>query len=159
MSNTLSKQALKCMYTATAVGSVVGLAVIIIAELLLLIPQQLIAGQIAGWILGGVLVFNMLLSPYFRYHRYRYHIDDECIDIIEGYLWVKHHVVPIERLHKLQTEKGPIDQMFKVAKVKVTTAGGDVTIRFLDEEIAERIAESLKDRVNEIVVEQRQSHE
>lgn len=147
------------MYTATAVGSAVGLAAVIIAEVLFLIPQQLMAGQIAGWILAGVLVFNMLLSPYFRYHRYRYHIDDECIDIKEGYLWVKHHVVPIERLHKLQTEKGPIDQMFKVAKVKVTTAGGDVTIRFLDEEIAERIAESLKDRVNEIVVEQRQSHE
>lgn len=80
------------MYTATAVGSAVGLAAVIIAEVLFLIPQQLMAGQIAGWILAGVLVFNMLLSPYFRYHRYRYHIDDECIDIKEGYLWVKHHV-------------------------------------------------------------------
>ncbi len=159
MENQLSKQALKCMYAATAVGSLVGLTAVITAEILFLIPEKLMAGQIAGWILGGVLVFNMLFSPYFRFHRYRYHIDEECIDIKEGYLWVKHHVVPIERLHKLQTEKGPIDQIFKVAKVKVTTAGGDVTIRFLDEEIAERIAESLKDRVNTIVIEQRQDHE
>lgn len=159
MENQLSKQALKCMYTATAVGSVVGLAAVITAQVLFLIPEKLIAGQIAGWILGGILLFNMLFSPYFRFHRYRYHIDEECIDIKEGYLWVKHHVVPIERLHKLQTEKGPIDQIFKVAKVKVTTAGGDVTIRFLDEEIAERIAENLKDRVNTIVIEQRQDHE
>lgn len=41
--------------------------------------------------------------------------------------------MPIERLHKLEISKGPIDQIFHVAKVTVTTAG-DVTLRFLEEE-------------------------
>ena len=86
----------------------------------------------------------------------RYSINEECIDIKEGYLFVKRNIVPIERLHKLQTLKGPIDQMFKVAKVVVTTAGGDVTIRFLEEEKAEQIAENLRGRINEIVVSQRE---
>lgn len=45
--------------------------------------------------------------------------------------------------------------LFHVAKVKVTTAGGDVTIRFLEEEKAEQIAENLRKRINEIVKEQR----
>ena len=94
--------------------------------------------------------------PVFRFYRYRYSINEECIDIKEGYLFVKRDIVPIERLHKLQTAKGPIDQIFKVAKVVVTTAGGDVTIRFLDEEKAEQIAESLRNRINEIVTEQRE---
>ena len=71
-------------------------------------------------------------------------------------MFVKRNIVPIERLHKLQTLKGPIDQMFKVAKVVVTTAGGDVTIRFLEEEKAEQIAENLRGRINEIVVSQRE---
>lgn len=44
--------------------------------------------------------------------------------------------------------RGPIDRMFKVAKVVVTTAGGDVTLRFLDEEKADFIAESLSKRIN-----------
>ena len=101
-------------------------------------------------------LFDALASPYFRYHRYRYSINEECIDIKEGYLFVKRNIVPIERLHKLQTLKGPIDQMFKVAKVVVTTAGGDVTIRFLEEEKAEQIAENLRGRINEIVVSQRE---
>ena len=101
-----------------------------------------------------LILFDALASPYFRYHRYRYSINEECIDIKEGYLFVKRNIVPIERLHKLQTLKGPIDQMFKVAKVVVTTAGGDVTIRFLEEEKAEQIAENL--RINEIVVSQRE---
>jgi membrane protein YdbS with pleckstrin-like domain len=64
--------------------------------------------------------------------------------------------VPIERLHKLEMQKGPIDRMFKVAKLIVTTAGGDVTIRFLDDDKAEQIAEFLKRRINQIVIEQRE---
>lgn len=51
--------------------------------------------------------------------------------------------------------RGPIDRMIKVAKVVVTTAGGDVTLRFLDEEKADFIAESLSKRINQILVEAR----
>ena len=63
--------------------------------------------------------------------------------------------MPIERIHKLQTAKGPFDQIFKVAKVIVTTGGGDVTLSFVEEEKAEQIAESLRRRINEIVKDQR----
>ena len=63
--------------------------------------------------------------------------------------------MPIERVHKLQTKKGPIDQMYGVAKVIVTTGGGDVTLECLEEERADQIAESLRKRINEIVAEQR----
>lgn len=98
----------------------------------------------------------MLVEPYFHYNRYRYSINEECIDIREGYLFVKRNIVPIERLHKLEISKGPIDQIFHVAKVTVTTAGGDVTLRFLEEEKAEKIAENLQKRINEIVKEQRE---
>ena len=55
----------------------------------------------------------------------------------------------------MQTLRGPIDRIFKVAKVVVTTAGGDVTLRFLEEEKAEQIAEYLEKRINQIVKEQR----
>ena len=60
-----------------------------------------------------------------------------------------------ERLHKLQTKKGPVDQVFGVAKVVVTTGGGDVTLEFLEEERAEQIAETLRRRINEIAAGQR----
>ena len=56
---------------------------------------------------------------------------------------------------RLHTAKGPIDQIFGVEKVIVTTGGGDVTISFLEEERAEQIAEGLRRRINEIVKEQR----
>lgn len=151
----LSKRALGCMYAATAIGTVIELAIILAANILFFVPEDIQVGKIVSIVIAVILIANALFSPYFRYHRYRYGINEEYIDIKEGYLFVKRDIVPIERLHKLQTERGPIDQIFKVAKVNVTTAGGDVTIRFLEEEKAEQIAESLRNRVNQIVREQR----
>ena len=152
----LSKRALYCMYAAGAAVGAAALAVIGAVNYLWLFPADIGTGKLISLILVILTLFDMLLSPVFRFYRYRYSINEECIDIKEGYLFVKRDIVPIERLHKLQTAKGPIDQIFKVAKVVVTTAGGDVTIRFLDEEKAEQIAESLRNRINEIVTEQRE---
>lgn len=143
-------------YVATALASVIALAVIGAVNWLWIFPKDMDMLKAVSLALVILTLFDALASPYFRYHRYRYSINEECIDIKEGYLFVKRNIVPIERLHKLQTLKGPIDQMFKVAKVVVTTAGGDVTIRFLEEEKAEQIAENLRGRINEIVVSQRE---
>ena len=57
-------------------------------------------------------------------------------------------IVPIERLQKLSLETGPFDRMFGLTRVKLTTAGGDVDIRYLEIEKAEVIAESLKNKIN-----------
>lgn len=155
----LSKRALKCMYTATFLAGLAVLIVVGAVNYFRLFSVDTKIGRIISIIIIVLTLLDMILSPYFRYYRYRYSINNECIDIKEGYLFVKRHIVPIERLHKLQTAKGPIDQIFKVAKVVVTTAGGDITIRFLDEEKAEQIAESLKKRINEIVIEEREETE
>ena len=151
----LSKKALGCMYVSTAVGSFIGIAGIIAANILWLIPNNIQVGKMISIGVVVVLLIHTAISPYFRFHRYRYAITEEYIDVQEGYIFVERNLVPLERLHKMQTNRGPIDRMFKVAKVTVTTAGGDVTLRFLDEEKADYIAESLSRRINQIVVEQR----
>ena len=121
----LSRRALGCMYTAEIIGDVIFIVLIGIVNIFWLIPKQI---EIGRWISAVLLIYaavSMLVEPYFRYNRYRYSINEECIDIREGYLFVKRNIVPIERLHKLEISKGPIDQIFHVAKVTVTTAGGD----------------------------------
>lgn len=152
----LSKRALYCMYVAGIITGAVVLALLGAAGVLWIFPQDITIGKWILLILAVLTILDVLVSPYFRYHRYRYCINDECIDVIEGYLFVKRNIVPIERLHKLQTKKGPIDQMFRVAKMIVTTGGGDVTLSFLEEEKAEQLAESLRKRINEIAAEQRE---
>ncbi len=152
----LSMNALKCMYVASAIAGVILLAVIGAVNYFWIFPKEIWIGKIVSVVLSCVILADMAVSPYFRFHRYQYSINDECIDIKEGYLFVKRNIVPIERLHKLQIEKGPIDQFFHVSKVVVTTAGGDVKIQFLEEDKAERITESLSNRINEIVSERKE---
>ena len=151
----LSKRALYCMYAAGVITGAVLLVIIGAVSLVWLIPNDMTVGKWIALALAVLVLADVLASPYFRYHRYCYSINDECIDIREGYLFVKRNIVPIERLHKLQIARGPIDQIFRVAKVIVTTGGGDVTISFLEEEKAEQIADSLRKRINEIAAEQR----
>ena len=139
----LSKRALYCMYAAGVVTGVVVLLVIGVVNLLWFFPKDLFLGKVISLVLVILTLADVLVSPYFR----------------EGYLFVERNIVPIERLHKLQTVKGPLDRFFRVAKVVVTTAGGDVTIRFLEEEKAEAIAESLRNRINQIVKEERNAKE
>lgn len=147
--------ALRCMYTADLVCGMAVLAVIGAANYFWLFPKNIAAGKWISAVLALLILADMLISPYFRYHRYRYCINEECIDVTEGYLFIKRQIVPIERIHKLQTKKGPIDQIFHVAKVIVTTGGGDVTLSFLEEQQAEQIADSLRKRINEIAAGQR----
>ena len=92
----------------------------------------------------------------YRYIRYKYCINEEKIDVKECFIFIERNIVPMERLHKIAMMQGPIDRMFKLAKVKVTTAGGDVTLRFLEEEKAEFIVDSLKSKINEIVKKQKE---
>ena len=152
----LSIRALYCMYVAGILVCAVSLVVIGAVNYFWIFPENIRIGKAISVLLIVLLLLDTLISPYFRYHRYRYSINEECIDIREGYLFIKRNIVPIERLHKLKTVKGPIDQLFKVEKVVVTTGGGDVTISFLEEKRAEQIAESLRRRIIEIAAEQKE---
>ncbi len=155
----LSKRALGCMYTAAIIGAVILLSIIGALNIFVFFPFDITVGKIISLVLAALIVLNTAVSPIFRYHRYSYSITDEFIDLREGYIFVERNIVPIERLHKMETLRGPIDRMFKVAKVVVTTAGGDVVLRFLDEEKADFIAENLGRRINRIAAKQREDNE
>ncbi|MBR3772159.1 MAG: PH domain-containing protein [Clostridium sp.] len=145
----LSRSALVCLYISTAISSTVCVVIILALEFLLFIPKELMVLSYIGWGLLVLDLLNAVVSPWFRYHRYHYKIDEEAIDIVEGYLFQERNIVPIERLHKLEINSGPIDRMCGLAKVTVTTAGGDVTLRFVDKKRAEQITEGLMHRINQ----------
>lgn len=155
---TLNKKAIGCMYAATLLG-----VAAVIAALTLLMRQfspfsyPVLSGAYA--LLLALLAIDGIFSPPFRYRRYRYAINEECIDIKESYLWTEEHIVPIERLHQITMAQGSIDRAFSLTKVIVTTAGGEVTIRFLEYNDAQQIAESLKKKINQIALSKRQEQQ
>lgn len=155
--NKLSKGAIGCMFLATLIELIVFSSVLFVVWTMF--GENL--PQIIKTIMIGAILINiiyLIISPKIRYERYRYSINEESIDVREGFIFVKRNIVPIERLHKIAIEKGPIDRIFNLAKVIVTTAGGDVTIRFLEDEKSEFIANSLKKKINQIAQESRKSN-
>ncbi len=149
----LTKNALKCMYIATGITMFILICIFMVVGFIFNDIKVLF---IVMCMLSAAALLDAIISPIVRFNRYRYKIDDECIDIEEGYIFVSRDIVPIERIHKLNISRGPIDRLCKVAKIVVTTAGGDVTIRFLDEERAGIITEGLMKRINDIVQEEKE---
>lgn len=150
----LSKKATSCMFVATLVQFLISTSILFVIWFILgeYLPQIVIN------IMIGLVILEFLyliVSPKVRYERYRYSITEDSIDVREGFIFIERSIVPIERLHKIAIEKGPIDRMFNLAKVIVTTAGGDVTIRFLEDEKSEFIADALKKKINEIAIKSR----
>ena len=151
---TLNKKAIGCMYTATLLGVAAAiLSLTFLMRQFSLFSYPALAGAYLA--LALLLALDGIFSPPFRYHRYRYAINEECIDVKEGYLWMQEHIVPIERLHQITMAQGPIDRVFGLTKVIVTTAGGEATIRFLEYEKAQQIAEALKKKINQVALSER----
>lgn len=153
----LSKKARGCMMVSECIGSVIatgiaGLVWYFLRDNKLPFSINLI------WIVVAVFWLVSVIAPFIRYERYRYRFSEEDIDVKEGFLFLHRDIVPIERLHKVALESGPVDRMFGLAKVIVTTAGGDVTIRFIEVEVAEKIVEKLKVRINQYAVEKREQN-
>lgn len=150
----LSKKATSCMFVATLVQFLISTSILFVIWFIFgeYLPQIVIN------IMIGLVILDFLyliVSPKVRYERYRYSITEDSIDVREGFIFIERSIVPIERLHKIAIEKGPIDRMFNLAKVIVTTAGGDVTIRFLEDEKSEFIADALKKKINEVAIKSR----
>ena len=155
----LNKKALYCMYLVTSIVCVVIAAVL--GVIVFFTRTEASNKTVIGWvtIICAIImileIIETIVSPLFRYQRYAYGLTDEEVQIKEGYLFLTHTIVPISRLHKIEISSGPLDRLFGLAKVEITTAGGDVTIKFLEKDKAEHIADSLKQRINEIVEEER----
>ncbi len=99
------------------------------------------------WVLFVLLAVWTLISPTVFYRRYRYRLDEDKVDVRKGVVFISHEMVPIERIHQVDVNAGPINRAFGLADVAVTTAGGTVTLQFLDADVAEGIANTLNKRI------------
>lgn len=150
----LSKKAINLMLLSEILASVFLTAVWCIIYLFVLDEEVKTAHYIAIAVLV-VIWCIAIAAPFVRYRRYRYLFSEDEIRMREGFLWVSEQIVPIERLQKISMETGPFDRIFGLTKVFVTTAGGDVKIRFLEKDKAENIVTTLKNRINTMAVKQR----
>lgn len=151
----LEKSAKRCMrISAMAVLATIFLPITVLTLILLDLNAVGITILALVW---AIAIAYVIAVPHVRYERYRYCIDEEAIRVRQGFIWITEQIVPIERLHKIRVSQGPVDRIFKISKVCVTTAGGDVTIKFLKDERAAEVAEALKKKINDIAAKERES--
>jgi uncharacterized protein len=122
----------------------------------------LAAGQVVWWlffgrwplwhvvaavltVLGGL--FFVLVVPWWRYRVHRWEVGAQAVYTRTGWLVVERRIAPISRVQTVDTQRGPLDRLFGLANVTVTTASsaGAVRIVALDTDVADRIAAQLTD--------------
>ena len=133
----------------------IAVAVLIAAAVILFVFRKDVGiSDIAVYaVIAGAAILSIVLlaMPTIFYRHYRYIVDTEKVDVRSGVFFIRRTVVPIERIHQVQVRTGPLSNRVGLADVWVTTAGGNAVIQYLDREIAESIAENLKDSINKII--------
>ena len=112
-----------------------------------------ISDIVAYVIIAAVALISVMLlaMPVIFYKHYRYIVDSEKVDVRSGVFFIRRTVVPIERVHQVQVKTGPLSNRVGLADVVITTAGGSAVIQYLDRQVADSIAEYLKDSINKII--------
>jgi membrane protein YdbS with pleckstrin-like domain len=85
--------------------------------------------------------------PLWRYRVHRWEISPQAVYTRTGWLVQERRIAPISRVQTIDTYRGPLDRLFGLANVTVTTASsaGAVHIVALDAHVADRIVAQLTD--------------
>lgn len=110
-----------------------------------------VAAPARPW-LGPPLVAAALLGPAYavvmppwRYLVHRWETTGTAVYAASGWFVREWRVAPISRIQTVDTTRGPLEQMFGLATLAVTTASahGTITITGLDHDLARRAAQEL----------------
>jgi membrane protein YdbS with pleckstrin-like domain len=105
--------------------------------------------QLWVWVPGGLAaaaaIGGALLAPTVLFRIHRWEVTDVAVYARSGWLWQEWRAAPLSRVQTVDTERGPLQRLFGLATVTVTTASakGPVRIEALDADLAEDIAHRL----------------
>jgi membrane protein YdbS with pleckstrin-like domain len=86
-----------------------------------------------------VATAHLTVMPRWRYRVHRWEVTDNAVYTQSGWLSQERRIAPISRVQTVDTERGPLEQLFKLANVTVTTASaaGPLRIHGLDRTVAD----------------------
>jgi uncharacterized protein len=101
-----------------------------------------IAALVATVALGAA---HVVVMPQWRYRVHRWEVAPEAVYTRAGWLHQESRIAPISRIQTVDSERGPLEQLFGLADVTVTTASaaGPLKIHGLDHDIAQRLVDDL----------------
>lgn len=92
-----------------------------------------------------LIAANMLIEPRWRYRVHRWEVTGTAVYTQSGWFDQERRIAPLSRVQTVELERGPIQQLFALAEVTITTASaaGPLKIAGLDRPVAERIVREL----------------
>lgn len=119
-----------------------------------------LAGELIWWwgardhpgLRGTVLALTVLLAaadlivmPRWRYRVHRWEVTATAVYTQSGWLVQERRIAPLSRVQTVDTERGPLEQLFRLANVTVTTASaaGPLRIHGLDYAVAQALVAEL----------------
>ncbi len=111
----------------------------------------LLANEPPGWlrvtlaVSAVVAAVHVLVMPRWRYRVHRWETTPDAVFTRSGWVTQEWRLAPVSRIQTVDTARGPLQQLLKLATVMVTTASaqGPVKIEGLDEGVAARIVDEL----------------
>ena len=151
----LEPESKRSMYLGNAITMVISAAIVLLIVMYggSWLGDYYDIACIGLYVLLAVIVVYGLVEPQITYMRYRYRMDDDKIEVRRGIVYITHEMVPIERVHQVDVSEGPINRIYGLANVNITTAGGVVTIEYLKSDVAEAIASKLNEKVIKLLKE------
>lgn len=105
-------------------------------------------GRWLGPLFLVIMAYNVLelaLEPTIRYRRTRWEVTGERVFAQSGWLSRDQRIAPLSRVQTVDTERGPLMRLYRLANVTVTTASaaGPITLVCLDTDVADRVTAEL----------------
>jgi membrane protein YdbS with pleckstrin-like domain len=104
------------------------------------------AWHVAGFVVTALLAAtHLVVMPQWRYRVHLWETTDEAVYTRSGWLNQESRIAPVSRIQTVDSERGPIEQLFGLANVTVTTASaaGPIKIHGLDRATADQLVDEL----------------
>jgi hypothetical protein len=100
------------------------------------------------WITVGLALLHLAVMPQWRYRVHRWEDTDTAIYTQSGWITQERRIAPIARIQTVDTHRGPIEAIFRLANVTATTASaaGPLRIHGLSRARADRLVADLTAR-------------
>jgi hypothetical protein len=88
---------------------------------------------------------HVAMMPTWRYRVHRWEAAPSAVYTQSGWFDQERRIAPVSRIQTVDSERGPLEQLFGLASVTVTTASaaGPLTIDGLDQDVAQRLVDDL----------------
>lgn len=105
----------------------------------------------AGWHAAGLVITavlaaaHLIVMPRWRYRVHRWEVTNVAVYTQAGWFHQERRIAPLSRIQTVDSERGPIEQLFGLVKVTANTASaaGPLRITGLDRETAQGLVDEL----------------